>query len=181
MAAKKASGWLFYGWMSLIGIGVAIGLWGAIRLLIEGHGPIAGTSDQVPWGIFVYIFFVAASAGCVLVSLGYALGVKSFELIMKRAVFLAIVTLLAGGMVIILDLGNPIRIVQIMLSPNIQSPLWWMGTFYSLYLVSLVADFYLLKKRDVGKARVVSIFAAISAIAVHSTLGSIFGFQLSIV
>jgi len=178
MAKNKAPGWLFYGWMSLIGIGILIGLWGAIRLLVEGHGPTAGTSDQVPWGIFVptYVFFVAASAGCVTVSLGYALGVKSFVLVMKRAVFLAIVTLLAGGMVILLDLGSPLRIIQPMLSPNLQTPLWWMGVFYTLYLVFLVIDYYLLEKGDTGKTRVVSVLAALSAIAVHSTLGFIFGF-----
>lgn len=178
MAKNKAPSWLFYGWMSLIGIGILIGLWGAARLLIEGHGPIAGTSDQVPWGIFVptYVFFVAASAGCVTISLGYALGVKSFRLIMKRAVFLAIVTLLTGGMVIFLDLGNPFNILQPLLSPNLQTPLWWMGVFYTLYLAFLVIDYYLLEKGDDGKARVVSVLAALSAIAVHSTLGFVFGF-----
>jgi molybdopterin-containing oxidoreductase family membrane subunit len=178
MAKNKAPSWLFYGWMSLIGIGILIGLWGAARLLIEGHGPTAGTSDQIPWGIFVptYVFFVAASAGCVTVSLGYALGVKSFELIMKRAVFLAIVTLLTGGMVIFLDLGNPFNILQPLLSPNPWTPLWWMGVFYTLYLAFLVIDYYLLEKGDTGKTRVVSVLAALSAIAVHSTLGFVFGF-----
>ena len=178
MIEKKTLSWLFYGWMALIAAGVIVGIWGAATLIIQGHGPTTGITNQIPYGSFVptYVFFVAASAGCVIVSLGYALGIKIFELIMKRAVFLAIITLIAGGIVIILDLGGPLRIFNFLLSPNIQSPMWWMIVFYTLYLVLLLVDFYLLSKQQIKKARIISVIAALSAIAVHSTLGAIFGF-----
>lgn len=63
-----------------------------------------------------------------------------------------------------------------LLSPNFQSPMWWMSIFYTLYLVLLLVDFYLLSKQQIKKARIISVIAALSAIAVHSTLGAIFGF-----
>ncbi len=147
-------------------------------LLGQGHGT-AGTGDQVPWGIFVpgYVFFVAASAGCVIVSLGYALGITRLELVMKRAVFLAIVTLVAGGILILLDLGSPQKAFHFITSPNLASPMWWMSVFYILlYLTLLLIEFYFIHTHYTRPLRILNVIVALSAIAVHSTLGAIFGF-----
>ena len=177
MAEKKSLNWPFFAWLLLIGAGLAVGIWGAIILLTQGH-VVTGSSDQVPLGVFIpaYVFFVAASAGCVTVSLGYVIGFKSLELVMKRAVLLAIVTLIPGGMFIILDLGSPLNTIYFMLSPNFGSPMWWMSVFYTLYLVLLLLDFYFLHTRNMKMAATVGVMAPLSAIAVHSTLGMIFGF-----
>jgi molybdopterin-containing oxidoreductase family membrane subunit len=178
MARQKSLTWSFYGWMAVLTVGILIGIWGAVTLLVEGHA-VTGTNTQVPWGIFVpgYVFFVAASAGCVIVSLGYALGVTKLEHIMKRAVFLAIVTLVAGGILILLDLGSPQNVFYFIFSPNLQSPMWWMSVFYILlYLTLLLIEFYFIHTHNVRNLRVLSIIVALSAIAVHSTLGAIFGF-----
>ena len=177
MVEKKSTGASFYIWIAVIAIALAVGVWGTITLLIDGHST-AGTNSQVPWGIFVpgYIFFVAASAGCVIVSLGYALGMKNLELVMKRAVFMGIVTLLAGGLLIILDLGRPLTSIRFFMSPNPASPMWWLSVFYLIYLILLVIEFYLIHTNKVGRIKVVGIFAGLAAIAVHSTLGAIFGF-----
>ncbi len=176
MANGKSSSWSFYGWITILVIGLLIGIWGAATLLINGHVTI-GTSDQMPWGIFVpgYIFFVAASAGCVIVSLGYALGIKKLELVMKRAVLLGIVTLLSGGLLIILDLGSPLTSIRFFISPNLQSPMWWLSIFYLMYLILLLVEFYLIHKHKVRQIQVVGILAGLAAIAVHSTLGGLFG------
>lgn len=176
MAEKKTLSWPFIAWMAVIGIGIIIGIWGAVYTLSEGLATW-GIGDQVPWGIVTatYVFFVAASAGCVTVSLGHALGIKGFELVIKRAVFLAIVTLLAGGILIILHIGYPLNLVYFFISPNFGSPLGWMVLFYLLYLVLLVIDFYLLHKNAIKIARIIGILAPLSAIAVHTTLGSVFG------
>jgi molybdopterin-containing oxidoreductase family membrane subunit len=177
MTEKKTLRWPFNVWMAVIGIGMIIGLWGAVYTLIEGLGTW-GIEDQVPWGVVTatYVFFVAASAGCVTVSLGHALGIKGFELVIKRAVLLAIVTLLAGGILIILHVGYPLNLVYFFISPNFNSPLGWMVVFYILYLVLLVIDFYLLHKNASKIARIIGILTPLAAIAVHSTLGAVFGF-----
>jgi len=164
-------------WMAIISIGVLIGLWGTATLLINGHETI-GTNDQIPWGIFVstYVFFMAASAGCVIVALGYALGMKWLEIIMKRAIFLSIVTLIVGGLMIILDLGSPLASIRFYLSPNFQSPMWWLSIFYLMYLILLILEFVLIHKHKVKQVHVIGVFAGLTAIAVHSTLGGLFGF-----
>ncbi|UCE19330.1 MAG: polysulfide reductase NrfD [Gemmatimonadota bacterium] len=180
MIEKKSSNRILYGWMVIVIVGLLIGIWGAVYTLIRGLGPW-GVTDQIPWGIVTaaYVFFVAASAGCITVSLGHALGIKGFELIIKRAVFLAIITLFAGGILIVLHLGSPIQAYYLLISPNVGSPLGWMVIFYTLYLVLLVIDFSLLHKNDVKKARVIGIIAPLAAIGVHSTLGAVFGFAVA--
>lgn len=176
MTEKKTLSVPFWIWMTVVAAAILVGVWGAATLLITGHAA-SGTSDQMPWGIFVpgYIFFVAASAGCVIVSLGYALGIKKLELVMKRAVFMGIVTLIAGGILIILDLGSPLTSIRFFISPNLNSPMWWLSIFYLIYLVLLVVEFYLIHKHKVGQIKVVGVFAGLAAIAVHSTLGGLFG------
>jgi molybdopterin-containing oxidoreductase family membrane subunit len=176
MTEKKTLSLPFWVWMTVVVAAILVGIWGAVTLLITGHAA-AGTSDQMPWGIFVpgYIFFVAASAGCVIVSLGYALGIKNLELVMKRAIFMGIVTLIAGGLLIILDLGSPLTSIHFFVSPNLTSPMWWLSVFYLLYLILLVIEFYLIHKKKVGGIKLVGIFAGLAAIAVHSTLGGLFG------
>ena len=175
MTQKNTSG-LFWAGMAAIAIGLIAGIWGVISLLTQGHAAM-GVNDQIPWGVLVpgYVFFVAASAGCVIVALGYALGIKRFALIMKRAIFLAIITLLAGGALILIELGSPLKAINFVLSPNPLSPMWWMLVFYTLYLAMLLVEFYLITTGRVSNLRTISVFTAFSAIAVHSTLGGIFG------
>ena len=177
MTEKKTFSWPFLGWMAIVLAGLGLGIWGAVSTFINGFGT-GGISDQVPWGIVVaaYVFFVAASAGCITVSLGHALGIKGFDLILKRGVFLAIITMIAGGILIVLDTGNPLNIWRMLASPNLGSPLGWLFIFYLLYLALLIIDFYLIHKKDFIKARILGILAPLAAIAVHSTLGGVFGF-----
>ena len=176
MTEKKTLSLPFWIWITVVIAAILVGIWGAFTLLVTGHAA-AGTSDQMPWGIFVpgYIFFVAASAGCVIVSLGYALGMKKLELVMKRAVFMGIATLIAGGILIILDLGSPLTAIRFFISPNLSSPMWWLSQFYLIYLILLVVEFYLIHTKKVGGIKVVGVFAGLAAIAVHSTLGGLFG------
>jgi molybdopterin-containing oxidoreductase family membrane subunit len=177
MTENGTLNWRFLGWMALVLVGLGLGIWGAVTTFVNGLGTW-GVGDEVPWGIVTasYVFFVAASAGCITVSLGHALGVKGFDLIIKRGVFLAIITMIAGGLLIIMHVGNPLNIWRLIIAPNFGSPLGWLLIFYLLYLVLLIIDFYLIHKKEYVKARIFGILAPLSAIAVHSTLGSVFGF-----
>lgn len=177
------SGRLFYPWLAVIAIGLLVGLYGAFRLLTEGTVTL-GISTQVPWGILIstYVFFVLVSTGiCIgVTSIATVFGVEKYRPLVKRGVLLSLITLIAGGLVIIVSLGRPERsIIQMVLSPNPASPMWWMIGLYGLYGVALVAEFYLLEwGRSVSRkaAMAVGALALIAAIAAHSTLGAVFGF-----
>jgi Ni/Fe-hydrogenase subunit HybB-like protein len=177
MAQNGNQGEKFIIWSAAIGVGFLIGLFATIYTLARGL-EAWGITDQFTWGIVTssYVFFVAASAGCVTVSLGHALGIKGFELILKRAIILAIATMISGGILIIIHTGVPFNTWLLLTSPNFNSPLGWLAIFYLLYLTLLIFDFYMIHKKDFIKARIFGILAPLAAIAVHSTLGGVFGF-----
>lgn len=157
---------------------VALGAIGAGNVIINGEHAM-GTTNQVPWGALIaaYVFFVVSSTGlCLVSSLGHVFHIERFEVVGKRAVLFAIITLLCGFGVIGLELGNPFHMIWIAFSPNFTSAIWWMGFLYSIYLVLLIFEFMSMLKEDHKGARLYGTLAFISAIAAHSNLGAVFGF-----
>lgn len=166
-------------WFAFLGTGVAAGIAAVIYVLSVGHLHAYNLTREVPWGILIstYVFFVVSSTGlCLVSSLGHVFGIKQFELIGKRAIILAIITLLTGFGTIAMELNHPFRmIIWVMLSPNLASPIWWMGTLYGIYLVLLCIEFYALMKGSHRMAATIGLLGFIAAITAHSNLGAVFG------
>lgn len=136
-------------------------------------GPV---TTGVHWGIFVstYVFFVVASTGiCIISSIGHVFGQKDYKLISKRAVFLAMILLISGYIPLLAHLGRPERMLNFILTPNFDSSMWWMGFFYSFYLVFVATEFWLLLKGNMKWAKVTGFIAVISAVSTL-TLGTVF-------
>ena len=113
--------------------------------LLGGHGSV-NTTQHVPWGLWVafYIFFLGLSAGAFLLSsLIYVFGVRRLEPAGPLALLQALGCLLLGGFLIVMDLGHPERAYKVLTSMNPTSVMGWMGIFYNLYIVIVVAELYL--------------------------------------
>ena len=84
-----------------------------------------------------YVFFVVTSTGlCLVSSIGHVFGFEAFKPIAKRSVFLAIATIVAGFLVIFFEIENPWRMaIYNVISPNLSSNIWWMGTLYGADLM----------------------------------------------
>lgn len=131
---------------------LAIGLY--LRLT-TGH-QLANYGSIVPWGLWVaqYIYFIGLSAGSFLLSsLVYVFGVKRFEPVGRLAVFTAIVSLLLALFTIWMDIGHLERFWEVFAYPNFTSPMAWMIWLYTTYFILLVAEFWLLMRRDLVLAR----------------------------
>ena len=165
-------------WALWAGILVIIGLAALINYLIHGHDAY-GTTRQVPWGILIstYVFFVVSSTGlCLVSSLGHVFGFKQFEVIGKRAIVMAIATILAGFAVIATEIGYPFRmLIYNFVSPNFTAAIWWMGTLYGLYLLFIMIEFGFMMKINHKYAGYAGLAAFIAGIAAHSNLGAVFG------
>ncbi|HCY83690.1 MAG TPA: hypothetical protein DHV36_00980 [Desulfobacteraceae bacterium] len=143
MNQTKSSNGLFFTWLGLLGISILIGLFAAFKLLTEGHH-LFNANDVLIWSLplGVYIYLALTSSGLTLLaSVPLVFGIKRYEPFAKRLVFLAIGALLGGFVSIGLELGNVFHMVYILLSPNLSSPIWWMGAIYSLELVVLLIKF----------------------------------------
>lgn len=164
--------------LGVFAVGILLGLYAYSLSLTKGVS-VFGADHRVPWGLLIstYVFFVLTSTGlCFITSLGHVFGVKRYELIAKRGVLLAIVTLIAGFFALAPDLGRMERLpVFFLLSPNFFSAIWWMGFWYATYLVLLIGEFWSIHNENFSQARIIGGGAFIAAILAHSTLGSVFG------
>lgn len=166
-------------WVGLLAIGVIVGIVGVGNVLINGHSAVYNVSREIPWGILIatYVFLVVSSTGlCLVSSLGHVFGLEKFEFIGKRAIILAILTLLCGFGAIAMELNHPIRMgLYAIISPNFSSAIWWMGTLYGLYLVLLCGELYFLMKGAHRGAFALGMLGFIAAVSAHSNLGAVFG------
>lgn len=146
---------------------------------VGGHHTVYNVTREIPWGVLIstYIFFVVTSTGlCLVSSIGHIFGSETFMPIAKRAVFLAIVTLMSGFFVILAEIKVPIRmLIYNIISPNLTSNIWWMGTLYGVALGLMILEFIFLM---VGKHRfaiICGFIALLGEIAANSNLAGVFG------
>ncbi len=165
--------------IALFGLMSAVGIAFGIHSFIAGHEHVYGVTREVPWGLLIstYVFFVVTSTGlCLVSSIGHVFGFESFEPIAKRSVFLAIATIVSGFLVIGFEIENPWRMaIYNVISPNLTSNIWWMGTLYGAYLFFMLIEFALLQAGRHRQAAVLGLLGVISGVAAHSNLGAVFG------
>ena len=144
----------------LIGVclaGLVVGSWGMFQRLAYGHLPM-NYGSFVPWGLWVAfdLFFLGLTAGAFLITiLTYVFRIKLLANLGPLAVFTVLVTLMAEFLIIILDLGHPLRTYRFLISPNIGSMLFWLVVFivsmwviYVPWLYSLLREQLILYSQD---------------------------------
>jgi molybdopterin-containing oxidoreductase family membrane subunit len=117
----------YYGWMTallaVIGVGFACYLW----QFQFGLG-ITGMSRDVSWGFYIaqFTFLVGVAASAVMVVLPYYLhNYKAFGRITILGEFLAVASVTMCILFIFVDLGQPTRVVNVLLHPTPNSVLFW--------------------------------------------------------
>lgn len=170
---------MFFIWLGLLGILILTGLFAAFKLLTEGHH-LFNANDVMIWSLplGVYIYLALTSSGLTLLaSVPLVFGIKRYEPFAKRLVFLAIASLLGGFISIGLELGNAFHMIYIILSPNLSSPIWWMGAIYSVELVVLILKFQRIHAGDwhSSASRQLGKIGFICALIAPLMIGSVFG------
>jgi molybdopterin-containing oxidoreductase family membrane subunit len=164
-------------WVGLLLVLCAVGAVGAVLALPPGW-EVLGTSPSFEWGILItaYVFFAITTSGlCLASSLGTVFGVEMFLPLEKRHAVLAWLTLVTAFGIIALDLHYPISMVfGAVLSPSPFSPMWWMGVFYGVYLVSLSIEVWSIFAGRWDVHRYACTFSSIIAVAAPTTLGAVF-------
>ncbi|UOD34714.1 polysulfide reductase NrfD [Deferribacteraceae bacterium V6Fe1] len=166
-------------WLGLFLVLSVFGIYGVGNVLLHGQEESFGVTRTVPWGILIstYVFFVVSSTGlCLISSMGHVFGIEKYEVIGKRAIILAIFTLICGFGVIGMELGHPFRMmIYNVISPNFHSAIWWMGTLYGVYLVFIGIEFFFLMKHNHKGAFYAGLGGFLAGISAHSNLGAVFG------
>lgn len=155
-------------------IGCLFGLHG----FLKGHHEVFNVTRIVPLGILLstYIFFVVSSTGCCLVIpfLVHIFGYEKFKPFMKRMVFMALATIFSGFIVLLFELEQPWNMVWNYITPNLRSNIWWMSTFYCMYIFFMALEFLSLMVRKTKYGIVLGALGATFGLAAHSNLGGVF-------
>jgi molybdopterin-containing oxidoreductase family membrane subunit len=148
-------------------IGRGLGVWLAAVVAFIVAGGIAwlyqmseglrvtGLRNTMMWGQYIlfFMFFVGLSAGGLIVaSAGRLFGVAAFKPISRLAVLEATIAVMLAGMFIIPDLGRPERIINILLHPNLTSPMIWDITIVFVYLGLSAFYVWLYMRADLARA-----------------------------
>jgi len=114
-------------WLAFLGTFMAIGAICYVRQFNYGLG-LTGMSRDVSWGVYIaqFTYLVGVAAGGVMLVLPYYIhNYKEFGRITILGEFLAISALLMCLTFIIVDLGQPIRALNVLFHPTPHSMLFW--------------------------------------------------------
>ncbi|MCJ7830635.1 MAG: polysulfide reductase NrfD, partial [Desulfobacterales bacterium] len=117
----------YYGWMTLLLAGIGVGFLAYLWQLSFGLG-ITGMSRDVSWGFYIaqFTFLVGVAASAVMLVLPYYLhDYKAFGKITILGEFLAVASVTMCILFIFVDLGQPMRVVNVLLYPTPRSVLFW--------------------------------------------------------
>jgi Ni/Fe-hydrogenase subunit HybB-like protein len=127
----------YYTWLAFLGIFIATGVACYLYQFNEGLR-ITGLSRDVSWGFYIaqFTFLVGVAASAVMLVLPYYLhDVKAFGKITILGEFLAIASVTMCLLFIFVDLGNPVRILNVILYPTPNSVLFWDMIVLNVYLI----------------------------------------------
>ena len=133
---------IFPYWLALLAVGVLFGLVGVFIALRDGL-QVTGLSNKVPWGLWISIDLSSISLGGSAFLFGvivYLLRLKRFEIIGKLAVLLGFLGYSTAGLVLLFDLGQPLRFWHPVVFWQVHSLLWEVTMCVVLYLTVLVAE-----------------------------------------
>lgn len=114
-------------WVIFLIAVIATGLYNYIQQLQKGLC-LTGLSDTVSWGIYIsnFVFFVAVSlVGSLITAVLNLLNISWRAPITRMAEIIAVSGIMFAGLIIIVDMGRPERLLNMFLHGRIQSPIMW--------------------------------------------------------
>jgi Ni/Fe-hydrogenase subunit HybB-like protein len=117
----------YWRWIMVLGVVVMLGVISYLRQFAFGLG-VTGLSRNVTWGLYIaqFTFLVGVAASAVMVVLPYYLhDFKTFGKLTILGEFLAISAVTMCMLFIFVDMGQPVRVLNVMLYPTPHSLMFW--------------------------------------------------------
>ncbi len=127
----------YWGWIALLLLLAGVGFLFYLRQFSYGLG-ITGMSRDVSWGLYIgqFTFLVGVAASGVMLVLPYYLhDYKKFGKITILGEFLAVSAVVMCLLFIFVDMGQPMRIMNVLLHPTPNSVMFWDAFVLTGYLV----------------------------------------------
>lgn len=142
---------LWWGLLAVIGFGVFA--W--VQQLVQGLG-ITGLNRPVYWGVYLtdFVFFIGlAHSGTFISAILRLAGAEWRKPLTRAAEAITLFSLPFGVASIMIDMGRPDRLLNVLIYGRFQSPILWDFAAVSLYLFSSVVFFYLSLLPDIALCR----------------------------
>ena len=154
MLEKALKGSRGYGiWVAFLLTLTAVGFYFYLRQLAYGLG-ITGMGRDVSWGLYIaqFTFLVGIAASAVMLVLPYYLhDYKAFGKITILGEFLAVAAVIMCVTFVFVDLGQPIRVMNVLLYPSPTSILFWdMIVLNGYLLLNIVTGWTVLESDKKG-------------------------------
>jgi Ni/Fe-hydrogenase subunit HybB-like protein len=141
-------------------------LWGVVAYVTQyywGLG-VTGLNEPVSWGFYVtnFVFFIGISHAGTLISAILRLSKAEWRRpITRMAEVITVMVIFVGAGQILIDLGHPDRMLNVLRWGRYQSPLLWDATSISAYMsasltylyLPMIPDIAILRDRFVGKRK----------------------------
>ncbi len=130
--SRRYWGWIFF-LLAVIGVGFIFYL----RQFAYGLG-MTGMSRDVSWGLYIgqFTFLVGVAASAVMLVIPYYLhDFKKFGKILILGEFLAVASVVMCMTFIMVDMGQPMRVMNLVLHPSPNSVMFWDAIVLNGYLL----------------------------------------------
>lgn len=102
---------------------------------------VTNLRNSFTWGLYMgsFEFFIAMATGGMLVfSIAYLWNVETLKPFVKIAALGSLASVIAAGVAIFEDLGEPFHALYMIITPNVGSPLFWDVVILTLYVIVCV-------------------------------------------
>jgi len=146
------------GFYVTVGILAVLILWGAFAYWTQfsnGLG-VSGLHQPVSWGFYVtnFVFFIGISHAGTLISAILRLSKAEWRRpITRMAEVITVMVIFVGASQILIDLGRPDRLLNIIFHGRYQSPLLWDATSISAYMTASLTYLYIPMIPDIAILR----------------------------
>ncbi len=172
----------YYGLFAFLGALVLIGAGAALYMEHYGHY-VTHMDNQIVWGtphVFAILLIVAASGALNVASIGSVFGKAMYKPLAPLSGLLAIALLAGGLIVLVLDLGQPDRLIVAMTYYNFKSIFAWNIFLYTgFFVIVAVYLWFMMERRMNPYTKAVGLFAFVWRLILTTGTGSIFGFLVA--
>jgi len=169
----------YWGLLAVLAAIVGIGGLAALYMEHEGHW-VTGMNNQIVWGVphvFAVFLIVAASGALNIAAFSSVFGKHIHKSLGRLSGLLAIALLVGGLLVLVLDLGQPTRLIVAMTKYNFKSIFAWNIYLYVGFMAIVAVYLFTMMERKANKYYpAVGLFAFVWRLALTTGTGSIFGF-----
>lgn len=144
-------------WISAAGLAGAL-LWGLAAWgwqIFQGLG-VTGLNVPIFWGVYLvnFVFFIGISHAGTLISSILRITATDWRRPFTRAAeAITVFSLPFGATSVIVDLGRPDRVLNVLLYPHFTSPILWDVLCITTYLVTSLLYFYMALIPDIALCR----------------------------